>query len=189
MTPSTSDRPRSQQDQFQRDLAVRYDLTTPPASAQQLGVRDGEISGAFNRDGDQYWTYDITLPGGKVFTTQGFGHVATVDNGQPRTFPGNGVTINSRHADVEAAINELDKAVPLFGFNARDVQDWAAQARATPAQAGDLAGFIGKPQGYLTVAVEVRRSRQKDEVVLNWDFTWDQPDPTQSSSASTPPLT
>ncbi len=33
-TVSTSpDRPQSQQDQFERDRAVRYDLSTPPISA------------------------------------------------------------------------------------------------------------------------------------------------------------
>ena len=44
------------------------------------------VSGAFNRVGGDYWTYERTLPGGKIFTTQGFGHRMIVETGPSTMF-------------------------------------------------------------------------------------------------------
>ena len=44
------------------------------------------VSGAFNRVGGDYWTYERTPPGGKIFTTQGFGHRMIVETGPSTMF-------------------------------------------------------------------------------------------------------
>lgn len=182
---SGTDRPRSQQEDYEREGAVRYDLSTPPATAQQLGVKPGRTSGAFNRVGDEYWTYEVMLPGGKTFITQGFGHRVSVENGQGIGL-GNTVLINGVSADVEAAAAELGEAVTLVGLDVQLVRDWTARARSSPAQDGDVQVIRGAPQGYLDVAVELRRQRLSDEVVMNWDFYWDPPVPDQGSAAVAP---
>ena len=177
---SPADRPPSEQDQFERDQAVRYDLSTPPDNAQQLGVREGMVSGAFNRVGDDYWTYELTLPDGKVFTTQGFGHRVIVETGPSRTFPNNSVLINTVSADVEAAAAELNKGVELLGLAQDRVRIWTENARASSAEAGDSRVLTGQPQGYLRVFVDIRREELSDEVGLNWNFSWDSPAPART---------
>lgn len=176
----------SRQDQFERDRAVRYDLRRPPASAQELGVREGIASGAFNRVGDEYWTYELQLPGGKVFTTQGFGHRVIVENGPSRTFVSSSVLINTSTADAVAAAAELEKGVALLGLEEGPVAEWSARARAAPASAPDTI-FNGEPQGYLQVFVDVRRDNLTDDIGLNWDFFWDPPLPDGTGPASDAP--
>ena len=183
--PSESE---SRQDQFERDRAVRYDLRTPPASAQELGVRDGIASGAFNRVGDAYWTYELQLPGGKVFTTEGFGHRVIVENGPSRTFVSSSVLINSVSADAVAAAAELERGVALLGLEEASVADWSAKARAAPASARNRI-FNGEPQGYLQVFVDVRRDSLTDEVGLDWEFFWDPPMPNDTGPSSDAPTT
>ncbi len=187
VSTSSSDRPQSQQDQFERDRAVRYDLSTPPVSAQQLGVKEGMTSGAFNRVDDDSWTYELELPGGTVFTTQGFGHRVIVESGSSRMFSYNSVLINTVSADVEAAATELDKGVTLLGLDADLVRDWTAQARARAAEAGDKQVFAGQRQGYLAVDVTVRREERSERVVLNWNFLWDLQGPDEDTPASEAP--
>ncbi len=41
------------QERFQESRVVRYDLTTPP-SAEELGIDEGKVSAAFNREGPGY---------------------------------------------------------------------------------------------------------------------------------------
>ncbi len=191
-TVARSDRPdtASSQDGFQEAGAVRYDLSSPPATAQELGVRPGRTSGAFNRKGGPFWAYELVLPEGRVFRTQGVGHVVSID---PAPYAlADKVLINSRAADIDAAQAELEAAAPVLGLDAEEVRQWAGRAAAVPLTttfSTESRVFLGTLPGYLAVDVEVRRDRLDEAVVINWAFTWDtdRPAVTAPPSASASP--
>lgn len=176
----------SRQAQFERDKKVRYDLSTQPRGAQRLGVKPGQTSGAFEPDGRDDWTYEITLPGGRLFRTRGFGHRVIVDPDQPG-FPYNGVLVNSLVPDIDAAEQDMLAAAPVLGLDAQRITQWATQAQATPLTASypdDSLDVVGTRLDYLTADVEVRRSEGHDDLVLNGDFVWGA---SAGTTATTPP--
>ncbi len=179
---------RISQDRFQEAGAVRYDLTTPPANAQELGVGADQTSAAFNRQGGPYWDYEILLPEGRVFRTKGFGHVVNVDpNPLGRA---DSVLTNSRLTDLAAAQAELEAAAPVLGLDLTQIRDWATRAKRVPLtdrSPTDNMNFLGPQLGYLLPGVEARRDSSTDEVTLNWYFDWNSRRPDQVASPSAAP--
>ncbi len=158
------------QERFQESRVVRYDLTTPP-SAEELGIDEGKVSAAFNREGPGYWRYELLLPSDRVFVSEGFGHRVSLD---PQGGLGNGLVVNSRLSDIESADAALRLAEPVLGLAEDSITAWLREALAQRKRGEDdlvVSVIPGARLEYLSVSVEAR-VRGSGDVVLNWDFTW-----------------
>ncbi|HEU0104506.1 MAG TPA: hypothetical protein VFR07_19520 [Mycobacteriales bacterium] len=159
---------------FRKDLAVRYDLTVP-RTAQELGVAAGYTSALFDRDGSEYWTVTLVLPGGREFVTSRASRVGVFIPDEPGGLL-NSVTVNARVVDLDALLVELNAAVDQLGLDRAEVARFVAEQRRNPVSVSNPVNhqvLSGTPLGHLTTNVEPRVTRNDDGVAVNYTFTWE----------------